>query len=136
MEVPKEVWNNKKLVFNLAKNDFKSKFAGSYLGIVWAFVQPVVTVLVYWFVFEHALHAGGQSTKAGLTVPFVVWLVAGMVPWFYHSDTVIGGTNVLLEYSYLVKKVVFNISTLPVVKAISALFVNLFFILCLRHRLR
>ncbi len=128
MEVPKEVYYNRKLVFNLAKNDFKSKFAGSYLGIVWAFVQPIVTVLIYWFVFEKALHAGGQSTKAGLAVPFVVWLVAGMVPWFYHQDVVISGTNVLFEYSYLVKKVVFNISTLPVVKAVSAIFVNIFFI--------
>ena len=128
MEVPKEVYYNRKLVFNLAKNDFKSKFAGSYLGIVWAFVQPIVTVLIYWFVFEKALHAGGQSTKAGLAVPFVVWLVAGMVPWFYHQDVVISGTNVLFEYSYLVKKVVFNISTLPVVKAVSAIFVNVFFI--------
>ncbi len=36
---------------SLAKNDFKTKYAGSYLGIVWAFIQPIVTILVYWFVF-------------------------------------------------------------------------------------
>ncbi len=118
----------RKLVFNLAKNDFKTKFAGSYLGIIWAFVQPIITVFVYWFVFEKALNVGTQSTKAGITVPYVLWLVAGLVPWFYFSDFLSNGTTVLLEYSYLVKKVVFDIGILPVVKAISNLFVHLFFI--------
>ena len=51
LTIPKEIIENRKLVWNLAKNDFKQKFAGSYLGIVWAFVNPIVTVLVYWFVF-------------------------------------------------------------------------------------
>ncbi len=128
VEIPLDVYRNRKLVFNLAKNDFKQKFSGSYLGIVWAFVQPVVTVVVYWFVFQKALNVGSQSTKAGITVPYVLWLIAGLVPWFYFSEVLGTATNVLLEYSYLVKKVVFNISTLPVVKAISSLFVHLFFI--------
>ncbi len=127
-EIPREVFSSKKLVFNLAKNDFKTKFAGSYLGIIWAFVQPIVTVFVYWFVFEKALNAAPQSTKGGINAPFVLWLVAGLVPWFYFSDLLSNGTTVLLEYSYLVKKVVFKISILPVVKTISNLFVHLFFV--------
>ena len=48
----KEIISNRKLIWDLSKNDFKTRFAGSYLGIIWAFVQPIVTVLVYWFVFE------------------------------------------------------------------------------------
>lgn len=128
MEIPRDVYRNRQLVWNLAKNDFKTRYAGSYLGIIWAFVQPVVTVLVYWFVFQKALNAASQSTKAGLAIPFVAWLVAGLVPWFYFQEVVGAGTNVLYEYSYLVKKVVFNISTLPVVKAVSALFVHFFFV--------
>ena len=126
--IPSEIIKNRKLIWTLAKNDFKTQFAGSYLGRVWAFVQPVVTVLVYWFVFEKALHAGGVSSlKAGINAPFVLWLVAGLVPWFYFSDAMHGGTNALIQYNYLVKKVVFNISILPVVKLISALFVHVFF---------
>lgn len=128
LEIPSEVMHNKKLVLTLAKNDFKTKFAGSYLGRIWAFIQPIVTVLVYWFVFEKALNAGTQSTKSGITAPFVLWLIAGLVPWFYFSDILSSGTNVLVEYSYLVKKVVFKISTLPVIKVISNLFVHVFFI--------
>lgn len=125
----KDLVQNRKLIMNLAKSDFKTRFAGSFFGIVWAFVQPIVTVLVYWFVFEKGLKAGGQLTAAGIQVPFVLWLIAGMVPWFFFSEALNGGTNSLMEYSYLVKKVVFNISILPVVKVISAVFVHLFFII-------
>ena len=50
LTLPIELLQNRKLIMNLAKNDFKTKYAGSYLGIVWAFVQPIVTILVYWFV--------------------------------------------------------------------------------------
>ncbi|MGI6096123.1 MAG: ABC transporter permease [Lachnospiraceae bacterium] len=121
--LPAELYRERKLILKLAKNDFKTKYAGSYLGIVWAFIQPIITVLVYWFVFQVGLRSGAVGR-----VPFVLWLVAGLVPWFFFSDSLGMGTNALLEYNYLVKKVVFKISILPIVKIISALFVHLFFI--------
>jgi teichoic acid transport system permease protein len=127
-EVPLVILRNRSLVLSLGKNDFRTKFAGSMFGTVWAFVQPIVTVLVYWFVFEKALNVGTQSTKAGIAVPYLLWLLGGLVPWFFFSDAWSSGTNVMMEYSYLVKKVVFNISCLPVVKVLSAFFVHLFFI--------
>ena len=120
-----DIYKNRRLVAKLAKNDFKTRYAGSYLGIVWAFIQPVITILVYWFVFS----VGFRSGTGNLGVPFVLYLVAGIVPWFFFQDALIGGTNSLLEYNYLVKKVVFNISVLPVVKIISAMFVHAFFVL-------
>ena len=123
--LPAEIYRSRRMIYKLAKNDFKTKFAGSYLGIIWAFVQPVVTVLVYWFVFE----VGFRSGDGTLPVPFLLYLVAGIVPWFFFQEALNGGTNSMLEYSYLVKKVVFNISVLPVVKLISALFVHVFFVL-------
>ena len=129
IEIIKDFINNRKLIWNLSKNDFKSRFAGSYLGIVWAFVQPVITVFIYWFVFTKALTAAGQITKAGIAVPYVIWLVAGLVPWFFFSEAWSMGTNSLIEYNYLVKKVVFKIDILPIVKICSSLFVHLFFIL-------
>lgn len=118
-----ELTLNKELIWNLSKNDFKTKYAGSYLGITWAFVQPVVTILVYWFVFQ----VGFKSAPVK-DFPFVLWLVAGLVPWFFFSEAVMNATNSMIEYSYLVKKIVFKISVLPIVKVISALFINLFFI--------
>lgn len=124
LSLPVEAYQNRNMIYKLAKNDFKTKFAGSYLGVIWAFIQPVVTVLVYWFVFE----VGFRSDDSTLTVPFLLYLVAGIVPWFFFQDAWIGGSNAMLEYSYLVKKVVFNISVLPIVKMISSLFVHLFFV--------
>ena len=59
-------------------------------------------------------------------MPFVLWLMGGLVPWFYFQEVLNGGTGVLDEYSYLVKKVVFQIDALPVVKLISALFTHAF----------
>ena len=122
--MPKEVYQNRVLVLSLAKNDFKTKYAGSYLGTIWAFIQPIVTICVYWFVFGLALRGGADRG-----VPFVLWLVAGLVPWFFFQDGLVNGTNALLEYNYLVKKVVFRIDILPMVKVVSAIFVHLFFVL-------
>ena len=108
--LPSEIAANRRLILKLAKNDIKTRFAGSYLGIIWAFIHPVVTVLIYWLVFGHGLKSG-QALG------------------FYCQEVMSAGTATLLEYSYLVKKVVFNIRVLPVVKALSALFVHLFFVL-------
>ena len=104
MTIPQEVLGSRRMIGSLARNDFKRKFAGSYLGITWAFVQPVVTVLIYWLVFGHGLKSGKS-----LDVPFLVYLVCGIVPWFYCQEVMSAGTNTFLEYSYLVKKLVFNI---------------------------
>ncbi len=120
----KNLVTERKLIWSLARNDFKTKFAGSYLGIVWALVQPIVTVLVYWFVFQVGLRQTGSYNGC----PFILWMLAGLIPWFYFQEAMIGGTNVLMEYSYLVKKVVFKIEILPMVKAISALFIHCFFV--------
>lgn len=129
MELIRDLYRNKRLILKLSKNDFKTRFAGSYLGIIWAFIQPVVTVVVYWFVFEKGLKVGNTVTKDGLAVPFVLWLTSGLVPWFFFSEALNNGTNALIEYKYLVQKVVFNISVLPVIKILSALYVHVFFVL-------
>lgn len=113
---------DRKLIYKLAKNDFKTRFAGSFFGIFWAFVQPIVTILIYWFVFTVGFRSAEQTN-----CPFALWLTAGMVPWFFFSEAWSGATNSLIEYSYLVKKVVFKINVLPIVKVLSAFFVSMFF---------
>lgn len=123
MHFVRELYDNRKLIMNLSKSDFKTKYAGSLLGIIWAFVQPVITVIVYSVVFQVVFAQADVGN-----VPYVLWLITGLVPWFFFNDALNGGTNAMLEYNYLVKKVVFKISILPIVKIISALFVHLFFI--------
>ncbi len=123
-ELCKDILQNRRLIINLSKNDFKTKYVASNLGAVWNFVQPVVTVSIYVFVFQYGFKAVPVSN-----VPYVLWLVAGIIPWFFFSDAVMSGTNALIEYTYLVKKMVFKIDILPMVKVLSNVFVHGFFIL-------
>jgi len=122
----KELFKNRKLIWKLAKNDFKKRYAGSYLGAIWAMIQPVVTVLMYWFVFDRL----GFMRDSG-DVPYVLFLTAGLVPWFFFSESITNGTMALIEYNYLVKKVVFNIDILPLIRVIAATFIHSFFIIVL-----
>ncbi len=112
------------LIWKLAKNDFKKRYAGSYLGAVWAMVQPVVTIAMYYVVFELLMPGASRTDEA----PFVLFLTAGLVPWFFFNEAWNNGTNALREYDYLVKKVVFNIEILPIIKVLAAVFIHAFFI--------
>ena len=123
----RELWQNRQLIWKLAANDFKKRYAGSYLGKIWAFIQPVVTVLMYWIVFDKVFQTRAQLVASGVEVPYVLYLTAGLVPWFFFSEALSGGTSALLEYTYLVKKVVFKISILPLIKVVAASFTHLFF---------
>lgn len=120
----KDIIKKRRLIADLAKADFKKRFVGSYFGVVWMFVQPMVTVAIYYFVFG----VGFRNANPVEGVPFVLWLVAGIVPWFYFSEAMNAGTNCLSEYSYLVKKVVFRVEVLPIIKMISCLIVHLIFV--------
>lgn len=123
VSIPLDVYRNRDIIWDLVKNDFQARFAGSYFGIFWAFVQPVITMVLYWFVFQVGLRSGNVSDY-----PFILFLMSGLIPWFYFSEAWMGGTNSLIEYSYLVKKVVFEVRILPVVKTASSIFVHLFFV--------
>lgn len=122
--LPQELYQSRHLIWKLAKNDFKKRYAGSYLGAVWAMVQPVVTVAMYYIVFDLVMGTGKSMVP---DKPYVLFLTAGLVPWFYFSEALNSGTNALLEYNYLVKKVVFKISVLPIIKIIAATFIHVFF---------
>ncbi|MCR5754729.1 MAG: ABC transporter permease [Acetatifactor sp.] len=129
--LPVELFQNRHLIWKLAKNDFKKRYAGSYMGAVWAMVQPVVTVAMYYVVFDKIMGSAAATYRDGVQVPFVLFLTAGLVPWFFFSEALNNGTNALLEYTYLVKKVVFKISILPIIKVIAATFIHGFFVLVL-----
>lgn len=117
-----EIFAKRELIRDLAKNDFKAKFAGSFLGIVWGFVLPLVTMLVFWFVFT-VLKSPPQDD-----FPFLVWFVPAYVPWMFFTECLSNTVNSLYEYSYLVKKIKFRTSMLPLVKVGSVLMVNVFFV--------
>ncbi|MFD7523223.1 ABC transporter permease [Paenibacillus chitinolyticus] len=125
MNFIKDIYKLRRVVFSLARNDFKARYVGSYFGLLWAFISPLMTIMVYWFVFEQGLKVSAPDEN----IPFILWFLPGMIPWFFFSDTLNSSTNSLLEYNFLVKKVVFKVSLLPLVKILSSLFIHLFFVI-------
>lgn len=117
------MWGKRELLLTLAKADFKKRFVGSFLGVVWMFIQPVVTVLIYFVIFQL-----GFKSQPVADVPYVLWLIPGIVPWFFFQDAWGGATNCLYEYQHLVKKMVFRVSILPIIKITASFFVHLIFI--------
>ena len=78
MNVFKELYQNRKLIWKLSKNDFRNKFAGAYFGIVWAFIQPMVTVAVYFVVFQ-----------LGLRVASCHWISVYLLAGFRYYSVVL-----------------------------------------------
>lgn len=122
----RDVYRSRRLLIDLAKNDFKSRYMGNYLGILWAFVQPTAMILIFWFVFQ----VGFKSMPVD-NFPFILWLMAGMVPWFFFTESLQSATNSVLSNSFLVKKVVFRVALLPMIQVITAIAIHGFFILFL-----
>lgn len=116
--------SNLKILMQLTKNDFQKRYIGSYLGVIWAFIQPTITILIFWFVFQ----VGFKSPPVN-DVPYILWLSTGLVPWFFFSDSINSAAGSVIESSFLVKKVIFRVEMLPLIKIMSALFVHLFFVL-------
>lgn len=119
----KDIIKSRLLIIELTKKDIQFRYLGSYLGMLWAFIQPTINILIFWFVFE----VGFKSVPVD-KFPFILWLMSGMIPWFFLSDSITSATNSILENSYLVKKVVFRVSILPIIKIVSALFIHSFFV--------
>lgn len=118
------LYRQRYVVAQLTKRDFKNKYLSSYIGLPWVFVQPAVFILVLWFVITFGLRA----THVSGDLPYVAWLICGIVPWFFLSESITASTASLLEYSFLIKKIKFRPSIIPLIKILAALIIHLFFI--------
>jgi lipopolysaccharide transport system permease protein len=118
-----ELFRNQHIIIELTKRDFRQKYLGSYLGILWAFVHPTIYIVIVWFVFQV-----GFKSQPMDNFPFVLWMLAGIIPWFFFSDCLSSASHSIIENSYLVKKVVFSMGMLPLIKILSAMIIHFFFI--------
>ena len=123
MEFLKVFWKNKRLAWQLGKNDFKNRFANTSLGSIWGFLQPFVFMMMYVIVFQYIFKQTGPGGA-----PYVVWFMPGMAMWMTINDGIIGASNSIRGYSYLVKKVVFPVDIIPLISLIANAFVSLFLI--------
>lgn len=118
----KHILESRYLLITLIKNDFKKQYLGSYLGLVWVFIQPVTFIMVIWFVFEIGFRA--EPVTGG--VPFFLWLICGIIPWFFFSEAVSSGADAVVANNFLVKKVAFRVGVLPLVPLGSSLVIHFF----------
>ena len=121
MDFIKALIQNKKVVWGIGKNDFKNRFANTSLGAIWGFLQPFVFMITYVIVFQYILRVGSSGNY-----PYVSWFLPAMSMWMTVNDTIINASNSIRAYSYLVKKVVFPVDTIPVISIISSAFVSIF----------
>lgn len=119
-QIIKEHISYKNQIFKLAKADLVKTYRGAALGWMWAIIKPAVTILVYWFAFTIGLRAGKEVNG----FPYFLWIVAGVVPWFYISEMITGGTDCIRKYSYLVTKMKFPVATIPTFINISKLAIH------------
>jgi lipopolysaccharide transport system permease protein/teichoic acid transport system permease protein len=120
-----DLWQNRSVIAQLTKRDFQNKYLGSYLGLPWAFVKPLAVILVMWFAFTYGLKVG----RVDDSVPFAMWLMVGIIPWFYVSENVTGSIRSLQEYAFLIKNISFRTSIIPLIKILTNSMIHLFFIL-------
>lgn len=113
------------VIKKLVARDFQKKYLGSYLGLPWAFLQPAAYVLTIWFVFSVGLRVG--AIEEG--IPFLPWLLCGMVPWLFMSESINSTTGSLLEYTFLIKQLNFRVGIIPLIKIVNALIIHFFLLL-------
>ena len=104
-------------IFKLAKSDLRKTYSGAALGWAWAIIKPTVTIFIYWFAFSF-----GLRSRAGIKgFPFFLWLIAGIISWFYISEMWSGGPNAMRKYKFLITKMKFPTSTIPTFVSLSHL---------------
>ena len=105
----------------LAITDIRKTYSGAALGWAWAIIKPTITIFIYWFAFSSGLRG-----RAGIDgYPFFLWMLAGIIPWFYISEMLHQGTDAMRRYKHLITKMKFPVSTIPTFVSISKFIVHL-----------
>lgn len=119
----RDIVDKRSMIYELVKRDIQQQYVGSYLGVVWIFLQPLLFITVLYTVFTLGFRAGVSDD-----MPFSIYLVTGMVAWLHFASNFSANTGAIRSYSFLIKKVDFRLSILPIVKMASSLVAHMFLI--------
>lgn len=122
MKVLKEIYEYRELLKTNIKKDIRGRYKGSFLGILWSFINPLLQVLVYAIVFPFLMR-GAQGDN------YVIYLIAGLIPWTFFTTVINGGTTSIKANAGIIKKVYFPREILLISQVASGL-IN-FLISCL-----
>ncbi len=119
----KEVLKYREMILAMAARELQGRYAGTLGGVIWAFVHPLAIVLIFYFVFAVGFRAHGPEN-----IPFILWFVCGLAPWYFFNETLQAITGSVTANAYLVSKTVFPTEMLPLIYIISGLFLHVIFL--------
>jgi lipopolysaccharide transport system permease protein len=104
-------WRNRGIIRVMVRRDIVGRYRGSFGGIFWTVINPLLVMLTYFFVFGIVLRArfGGDESRSS----FALYYLAGMLPWLAFSEALGRSAQVLVEHRNFIKKLVFAVETLP-----------------------
>src|SRR5688572_19960070 len=109
------------LIQSLVARELKARYRGSVLGFFWSFINPLMLLLVYSFVFKYMLDQRGLGLQH-----YELFLFCGLLPWTWFSSSLLESSGVLISGGNLIKQVLFLAEILPIVTVLSNM-VHFFF---------
>ena len=113
----RQLFRYRALISSLVARELKARYRGSWLGVVWSFVNPLLLLLIYSFVFTVVLPAAHPPELE----PFALFLFCGILPWTWFSSSLLESSSVLITGGNLIKKVLFPAEVLPIVVVLAGL---------------
>lgn len=119
----KASWERRGLIKAMVIRDFRSRYVGSVFGLAWAILQPLAMMGTLYLVFAY-----GLKVKIYDETSFISWFFSAIIAWNFFQEVMLSTTGVYREYSYLIKKMNFQLELLPLVKILSGLIIHSIFI--------
>lgn len=116
------IWHNRRLIARLARRDIVARYRGSFGGLLWAVVTPIVMLAVYTFVFSVIFNARWGTGDEQSRAQFAVVLFAGLLVHGLMAEVLNAAPNLVAANANYVKKVVFPLEVLPVIQLCVATF--------------
>lgn len=113
------IFQHRRTLWLLAGRNVKDRYTGTLGGMLWAVLNPLLLLTVFWVVFGVGLRMQSESGQ-----PFVLLLFCGLIPWMAFSDTLSSAAASITGRAYLVKKIAFPLEILPLTHLLSALFTH------------
>jgi lipopolysaccharide transport system permease protein len=102
------------LIQSLVARELKARYRGSVLGFFWSFINPLLLLLIYSFVFKYFLPRSGEDLPH-----YEVFMFCGILPWTWFSSSLLESSGVLISGGNLIKKVLFPAEVLPIVTVLA-----------------
>ncbi|ASE53341.1 TPA: ABC transporter permease [Stenotrophomonas maltophilia] len=116
------LWTNRGIVWLLGKRDVQSKYKGSFAGLLWAFINPLLMLLIYTFVFAVIFKARWHGQVGDSRAQFALVMFVGVIIHGLFAEVINRAPGIIFENTNYVTKVVFPLEMLPVISLGSALF--------------